>query len=419
MIDENIFNKLKVSDFDLEEEIEKDNYRLRESYLNIIDILKEYCDLKEDYYHIIALWIIGSHIHNTFLSYPYLFLNAMKGSGKSRTLKLITYLAKDGSMLNSLTEAVLFRSSGTLGIDEFEGVNRKGLETLKELLNSAYKKGTKVKRMKKQKVLGGGEEQVVEEFDVFRPIVIANISGMDNVLSDRCLTLVVDKSNKSVVTNLVELWEFDEKVTITKGILEKFGKSCSKCSVDVVVEVYKGWNNYVKKNYTNNTNTTINSEVTTLTTPSPLTTITTLTTPLNKDYNNLYKKLMDSNINGRDLELCLPLIIISEMVGEVDSSIEIMIKIVKERKSEDAVESLDVSLINYISQEVEGKWMSSKELFNNFKNIVQVEEKWFNDKWLGRALKRLNLYKEKKRMNYGVLYFLNVELAQKKMEMFK
>ena len=64
----------------------------------------------------------------------------MKGSGKTRTLNLITELSNNGKVLNSLTEAVLFRTTGTLAIDEFEGMERKGQENLRELLNSAYKK---------------------------------------------------------------------------------------------------------------------------------------------------------------------------------------------------------------------------------------------------------------------------------------
>ena len=120
------FKKLEKSHTDLEGDDKKNKENLLEAYRNILDILKEYLDLKKEYYNIIALWIIGTYFHNKFPSYPYLFFNAMKGSGKSRTINLITCLSKDGSVQNSMTEAVLFRTSGTLAIDEFEGVGRKG-----------------------------------------------------------------------------------------------------------------------------------------------------------------------------------------------------------------------------------------------------------------------------------------------------
>ena len=53
-------------------------------------------------------------------------------------------LAKDGNVMASPTEAVLFRTNGTLGIDEFEGVANKDKSSIRELLNGAYKKGIKI-----------------------------------------------------------------------------------------------------------------------------------------------------------------------------------------------------------------------------------------------------------------------------------
>jgi len=211
---------------------------LGEMYELIIQILKKYCDLEERYYSLIAIWIIGTYMHKGFPTYPYLFFNAMKGSGKSRLLRLITVLSKEGCMLNSLTEAVLFRTKGMLGIDEFEGLNRKGKENLTELLNSAYKRGTKVKRMKKVHTIDG-EEQVVEEFDVYRPIALANISGMDNVLNDRCITIILNKSNNPKITKMMEIYEEDLEI-------KKLHSLTSVSLVDVDnLSIYNIWNIFI------------------------------------------------------------------------------------------------------------------------------------------------------------------------------
>ncbi|KKK91466.1 hypothetical protein LCGC14_2712680 [marine sediment metagenome] len=67
----------------------------------IIKILKNYLDLREDYYPIVAIWIIGTYLHKQFQSFPYLFFNAMKGSGKTRTLGLISWLQKNGALQKS------------------------------------------------------------------------------------------------------------------------------------------------------------------------------------------------------------------------------------------------------------------------------------------------------------------------------
>ena len=405
------FNKLGQPDYDLSGEKEKANEKLVEAYRNIIDILKEYLDLREDYYNIIALWIIGTYLHDQFPSYPYLFLNAMKGSGKTRTLKLITYLAKEGQMLNSLTQAVLFRTTGTLAIDEFEGIGRKGIEDLRELLNSAYKKGTKVKRMRKA-FSKEGEQQVVEEFNVYRPIVIANISGMESVLSDRCITLVLEKSNREDIVNLIELFEFDEKIIKTKALLEelcnpkpvKKDESVKVVLVMVPQGMYRKWNNYIKTTYTNNTNNINNATYTNDISPP-----------------NAFKSIKLANINGRELELCFPLLIISDLVGEIKPTLTNLSLIMNERRQEDLIENTDISLYDFVSQQVEGlSFVSLKDyVVTKFREHLQSSEDWINPTWMGRALKRLNLIKEKRRKHRGVEVILDIKKAQEKMKMFR
>lgn len=293
------FLALKDPDYDLQKKKIEETNAIKNVYRNIIDILKEYSDLKEEYYNIITLWIIGTYFHHNFPTYPYLFLNAMKGSGKSRLMNLIVTLSKEGSMLNSLTEAVLFRTKGTLGIDEFEGIERKGAEELRELLNSSYKKGVKVKRMRKKKT-PEGEEQVPEEFEVYRPIVMANISGMESVLEDRCITLIIEKSDNKAITNLVEIFKYDPKtmsVPLEMGVILK-NNQCSLCSYVSLLEVYRAWNTYVKYNYTNINNNINNNNNT------------------NYINNNIpFEIIKDTKISGRDLELCLPLFLVASVIS--------------------------------------------------------------------------------------------------------
>lgn len=386
------FEKLKNPFCDLNEEKEREQENLLGVYRNIIDILKNYVDLEEKYYSLISIWIIGTYFHKQFPTYPYLFFNAMKGSGKSRLLRLITYLSQDGCMLNSLTEAVLFRTTGTLGIDEFEGLNRKGKENLTELLNSAYKKGIKVKRMRKAKTLAG-EEQVVEEFDVYRPIALANISGMDNVLNDRCITIILNKSNNPAIIKKIEMFEADDNIHLVKNFPFK---ECSLCSVDTVFKVY---NTYINNIYTH-----------------------TYRTLHYTNYTKFFNKIMESNIDGRNLEITLSLLILASFIGDevFDELMGTLKEIVEERNKDDVVENLDISLLNFLSEELETtSFVSIKELFNKFKTSVQIEDFWFNEKWMGRALKRLGLVLEKKRLNFGMVVKIDYRKAQDKIRMFK
>lgn len=380
------------------EEVENN---LEECYLNIVDMLKEYCDLKEEYYPLIAVWIIGTYFHKDFESYPFLFLNAMRGSGKTRTLKLITKLAKDGEVQASLTEAVLFRTRGTLGLDEFEGLTRKGSENLRELLNAAYKKGTKVKRMRQKKNQDGNVEQVPEEFNVYRPIVMANIWGMEEVLGDRCITLVLERSNNPNITKLIEIYEHTEIFKKTKELLDR----CSLCGVVAPLKVYREWNEFIKNDKTTNyTNT-----------------LTTITQLHNTNYTEVFKRLNLDSINGRDLELTMPLIIISKQISEkcFEDVFLAIINYINEKREDQFAESFDVSLIDYVSQETEPGWQRVKDCYKKFLDFTQKEESELDIRWFGRALKRLNLRKEYRRLSGGVQVILNIEKAQEKIKMFK
>ncbi|KKL86086.1 hypothetical protein LCGC14_1948210 [marine sediment metagenome] len=396
------FKKLETSAADVEGDKEKVSDDLKIAYRNIIDILKEYCDLSDEVYNIVALWIIGTYFHKEFISYPFLFFNAMKGSGKTRTMNLVTHLSKDGEMLASLTEAVLFRTTGTLGIDEFEGIQRKGSENLKELLNTCYKKGGKVKRMKQKKGIEG-TEQVVEEFEVYRPIVMANIWGMESVLGDRCISLILEKSDKKEIVNLIEIFKEEKIVIETKKLLSSVVSVV--CSFSQ--EAYKEWNNYVKSKYyntTNNTNYTYNTYNTNYT-----------------NYTIPFETIDSMDLNGRELELSFPICLIATLIssGTLKETTLTLKSIFKGKKEEELTDNLDISLYDFVSQEPQKDWIQVKEIAKRFKEFLQSDDEWINAKWIGRALKRLNLIKEKKRIGRGVSIILNIEKAQKKIKMFK
>lgn len=395
-LSEEDFKKLANPSYDLTKEKDTKEDNLKEAYRNIIDLLKKYCDLNPNYYPIIACWIIGTYSHNDFESYPYLYLNAMRGSGKSRTLKLITDLSKDGELQMSMTEAVLFRTKGTLGIDEFEGIGRRGNENLKELLNASYKKGTKVKRMKQKKTIEG-VEQVVEEFEVYRPIVMANITGMEEVLGDRCISLIIEKSNNPKIIKLAEIWKHEEIYKKTIEILKKV----TLCSCVVIRNCYYEWNNYVTSNY--------------------ITTYNTQTTHNYINYTQVFKRLNLMDLDGRSIELCLPLLIIGCSIGdealeELSKSLEIYFK---EKKEDQFAESKDISFIDYVSQETESNWMYVREVALKFREFLQTYEDWLNPKWVGQALKRLKLRKDYKRERGGARVILDIEKAQQRIKMFK
>lgn len=389
-------------DKERQEELDKVKVELGKCFEEIVKILKYYTDLKEENYSLLAIWIIGAHMIETFNTYPYLFINAPKGSGKSRLLNLIMNLS-GGRVLGSITETALFRSKGALGIDEFEGITRKGSEGLKELLNSAYKKGLSVIRYKKVKS-PLGEEQVEEEFKIFRPIGIANIWGMDEVLGDRCFHIIIDKSNNPLVTKKIEIFHFKEKID----------RLCRLCHVvtenNVYNDIERGWNDYLENKYNRDTN-----DITTLTT---LTTQTTLKDKLLPFFN----KIDDSGLNGRVLEMSLPLLFLANFLREelFVTVLSYLQQINEEKKSEDMVESYDISLLDFVSGQIDnGRFVSVSQLAEDFRKFLNSSEEWLNSKWMGRALKRLNLIVEKRRKTIGREVRLNISKATEKIKIFR
>lgn len=374
---------------------------IKKMYPKIVKILKYYCDLDERYYNIVALWILGTYDHNSFSSYPYLFFNAMRGSGKTRILKLISYLAYKGELMVSMSEAVLFRTAKehTFCIDELERIASREKKALKELLNAAYKKGMKVKRAKRIK--GIEEKYVIETFDVYCPIAMANIWGMEEVLSDRCITLTLEKSSNRNITRLMEDFETNSNILKLKEIF-------NVVSVVKLVKnntLYTEWNNYI--NYIYNTNYT-NNKYTKYT-----------------KYTKFFEKVDKTSLDSRHLELFFPLFSIAALCGDkiLDETIKTAEWIVKQRRSEAIVENKDVALIDFLSQkEPSSDFIHIKEITNEFKAFLEEDDessKWTNTRWFGRALLRLNLVIQKRRVGRGIEVVINYQKAKDKIKLFK
>lgn len=407
----------------LDETLPLAKQKLRENYHLIRDTLIKYLDLKEEHYSLISVWIIGTHFHSGFSSYPYLFLNAMRGSGKTRTLKLITTLSKEGNVMASPTEAVLFRTKGTLGIDEFEGIGNKDKSSIRELLNASYKKGTKIFRLKKKRT-PEGELQVVEEFEPYRPIVMANISGMEEVLGDRCISLILEKSNCPVRTRLIEDFDNDDDVI---NIQKNFDR-CRECSVELSKKLYKTWNDYVftKDTYihTHTTHTT-HTNYNTPHISTPFHTLNTTQVLENLEITSFFNKIDSSGIYGRSLELFIPLFFISNIIDPhlLEEIINIARDIAKDKSDEEEVESRDVQVFDFVSKVGDSlTMMSVKRLTEEFKRFIgyepEINDNWLNIQWFGKALKRLGLVIDKRRIASGVEVILNHAKARNKLKLW-
>ena len=382
----------------------------------IVKILKEWIDMDEQYYNLVSLWIIGTYFHKQFPAYPYLFFNAMKGSGKTRMLKIISNLAFNGKVAGSMTEAVLFRTASkrSLCIDEFENINAKGMENFKLLLNSAYKRGTTIERMTKKKT-PEGESQVVEEFEVYCPIALANIQGMDNILGDRCLSIILEKSSKIKITNLIEDFENDIEFQKIRGGLKRITGG-GQGFLKTFSHLFRDWNSYIKKDVKDGYvgNDGIDVKEGNNKNNANLHNIHNLT--------NLFLKLSKTNINGRDLELFFPLFIISDMCSDdiLENLIKCSTKIVKEKRESDRENNKDVKLYEFLSQSnYEGIFINTEKVANDFAEFIEEDPKYNTARSIGMAMSRLNLIIGRRREGKKRQVKINVMKAQEKLLLFK
>lgn len=392
--------------------------RVNECYESIIESIKYYIDLPEEQYHLLAIWIIGTYVQDSFNTFPYLFLNAMRGSAKTRTLKIIAHLSYlgGGKVQAGINETTLYRTQqgATLILDEIEGIGKKEKGELREYLNAGYKKGVTVSRSKKVKD-NKEETYKVEEFHPYRPIAMANIWGMEEVLGDRCITLVLEKSSNSAFTKIIEDYDSNPMIKRTLTILNEL--KCSLCSVVTKKNYITAWNNYIKSkysinnNYTNNTN--YNNTQTTQTTSDI-------------EMEELFLKMDATDIDGRNLELFLPLMITSLLISKdmFEKTLTIASQIVKKKRTEEISESKDVAVFKFISEQTYYmlNYVQIKELTRKFREYLgeqDDEERWLNDKWMGRALKRLNLIADRRRVATGMQVTLNVVKAKEKAGIYK
>lgn len=380
--------------------------KIYDVYYNIRKDMKKYIDLPDpNMYDLLTCWAIGTYFHPLFNTYPYIFLNAMKRSGKTKLLTFMSCICFNAKFSLSLTPATLFRlvqgNRCTLLMDEEEKITSKDIGEIRSMLLAGYKKGIMVPRAQEQRKKKNWE---VSEYEVYAPKMLANISGIEDVLEDRCITLVLLRTKNRLVgnreinikdeewqqirdnlyINLLSNWK---EVRNTYEVMSNtFLSEVSEQSVVSVGEKRSTSKNKKKNQYIET---------------ATLTTQTTLNTLLNKI----------KGVKSRDLELWLPILTIGMCIDEkiFDNLLELCIKLVREKETEDATESTDLVLISCLAEYVDkDDWYEVKNITSRLRAYMGLEDnenKWVNNKWVGRAMKRLG-FNEKKRMGTGVRYRL-------------
>lgn len=380
---------------------------------------KRYCKL-------VTLWIMATYFFPIFEAFPFLYLMGCMQSGKTNLLLITSCMAFNARPSVGMTTATLFRlaenNRSSILIDEVEGNQMANDPEFRAMMLASYKKGLKVPRSRK---LSSGR-MVVDEFAPYSPKMLVNIRGLDDVLEDRAITIIMErgtnpeKLNKGVDLNnplyqkirdnlyllaLLYCQEVDETAKLVKQVQ--------------LVKLEKNIGSNDKKQIVND-NTIDDREV------STLSTLSTLKNPPKYASTNIYivptqttlSSLKPSFFVARNMELALPVITMSSLCSPeiMKDVVDLFEEIFSIKKEENIAESTENTLlVNLVKLVNEVKYYKMSNITSLMVDTMEGrDEKWLNTRWVGKAIKRLGISKSKRRVGTGVEVLLDPVVVRKK-----
>lgn len=204
--------------------------------------LRSYLSFPDDRYYLpLALFAVLEHCWNEcfYAPVPYLTVSAMvKGSGKTRVLELLQYLAGDEKAVildGSVTVAALYTETDAkkvVLIDESERLQNPH-SPFRPILNGGYRPGQYVKR----KI--GGELQC---FSTFCPKVFAQIGDVYDSLRDRCIIIEMQRTRSATRREYVPETAKEEGSEIASVVAEAVSER-----IEQIRDAYRNYHNLYRK----------------------------------------------------------------------------------------------------------------------------------------------------------------------------
>jgi len=174
-------------------------YTFDDIYYELKNLLEWGFDFPDERaFDFIASYIIGTYFFKLFKKYSYLYIWGTKRSGKTKLLTFLANTCFNGVLTLAMTPATIYRLltllNCSLMIDETDRIAKKEKGDLRDILNSGYKEGGRVTRTREVVMRDGSRNFITEFYLTFSPKALANIEGMEDVLKDRALTLIMQRS---------------------------------------------------------------------------------------------------------------------------------------------------------------------------------------------------------------------------------
>jgi hypothetical protein len=376
---------------------------------SLLEAFMTYIEFDDDRYYVLsAIWVIGTYFYKRFGAYPYLFLNAVKRSGKTKLLTILGLLSYNAVFSPNMSTASLYRliqnAGCTLLLDETEDLNDPERRAdFRSLLLSGYKRGAVVYRSEKDEE----GRQTPTPFEVYGPKSLANIEGIEDVLEDRTIPIIMKRGRKRVIINREvpisdPIWvELRDKLTRLFfqewNNIELTYNGLTPDSV-VSVESVESVGSVYPRGIENKKNNFFSGREWELWKP-----ILTIAYTLFKD-NELRRKIFFSNPDSPEHTLVTQ--------ATLPALISLASEIIKEKETENVTDTGEALLMTALLEIVglDGYYSlpQIKEAASGFTD--QLPE-YFNNTWIGKALKRLG-FREKRRVSKGMQYKFTPQSVQ-------
>jgi hypothetical protein len=344
------------------------NIDLKKVYEQVCGKLKFFIDFEDSrYYSFVSLWIIGTYFHQLFSAYPYLYINATKRSGKTKLLTTIGFMSFNPETFIAPSSASFYRiiqaEKCTLLIDEIEKLPKKEASDIRGIILSGYKKGFSVPRIEEVRESRGEKKFKTVKYDTYSPKAMANISGIEEVIADRCVSIILTRSlNKSILNRDPRTYSVDFQPIRDSLFL------CQMLLWEKIKKSYEMFGDLLSEN----------AKI--------------------SDFDSL-KKLKE-NVSSRHWELWQPILAIANCINRniVDEMVSLAIDMTKEKEEEEEVESFDTSLIRVLCGIVDKTdWYAVSHIAKELRIGEEFEK--ITSEQVSRALSRLKLIYSRKEMN--------------------
>ena len=138
---------------------------------------------------------MSTYLYPLFEAKGRIFFNGESGSGKSRQQEIYTQLSFNPISSSNISGASIYRiiesTGGTLLIDDYDKVQEDQKKDVDRCIRVGYKKNQKAIRSE-------GRSFTPTGFDVYSPMLINNITGLDEVTESRCFKITTLKINTEI-----------------------------------------------------------------------------------------------------------------------------------------------------------------------------------------------------------------------------